>query len=935
MAKVKGLVVEIAGDTSELQKALNDAAKQSQSLVGELKSINTALNFNSVVKNHDLLKQKQDVLKQSIKETKDLLARLREEQRSYIDGGGDLNTPQYRLLQRQIAKTENTLSRLKASHDGFLKAGEKITNLSEGFKKLSNNLDEIGNKLSKYVTLPIVAVASAGLKTNAEIERMTTSMATFLGSTEEAAKVVERIRETASNTTFDTNSFIKANQMLISTGESAEDAAKTINALGDAVIATGGGNDELTRMAANLQQIKNAGKATAMDIRQFAYAGIDIYGLLASSLGMTAQELKEKITGSNAEIEVSYELVNEALKKASEEGGKYYGATANSSKTLVGQTNKLKASVTNLTADLTKSLMPVAKDLIAKAQELVKKFSSLSDAEKKQIVNIGLIIAAAAPAIKILSTATNLIGGVVKGIGTMSTTIGVLRSGMDSANKTANALAHGISALTSPAGLAMVALGAMATCIALLVAEENKHKAKLEEVSKGASDYVEGIKTATSHLEAFNSTLFASNEEQQELQQNMQEIQDGITLIAETASKERRSYTEEEIKQLDEYFEKLRELKNKEVQIQQQIAGAITKQAMANAQTFQGSLEEYKVQSQEWINTATQQKDKTIALLKTQAIQEIALLDTKYGDQADMQNEAYAAEYNRIIANKDTKIQEANDEIAKIQAVYAQGYLERAKADDSFYTKVQETLNKQETLSENHAKKIDQIKKGELWYVTDTYAALQNENESYTRWQQDNWKKLYSNMSDEEAKELGTWMAMLANTELYGGKIDDETKKIVDQIIASYDKMPDGTKNAMKQSMQGMIEGMKEQEPSLFARAKSIADGVLSTLTKVFDIHSPSKETKKIFQYVMEGAEEGLASEEDALNKEIDNIAKTITTKFSQIAGVNMGDIQGKVIDAQKTIFTTPEITFNVQKMDEDNLNQCFNYINRRFGSAY
>ena len=59
-------------------------------------------------------------------------------------------------------------------------------------------------------------------------------------------------------------------------------------------IATGGGNDELTRMASNLQQIKNAGKATAMDIRQFAYAGIDVYGILADYLGKTTEEGIEK-----------------------------------------------------------------------------------------------------------------------------------------------------------------------------------------------------------------------------------------------------------------------------------------------------------------------------------------------------------------------------------------------------------------------------------------------------------------------------------------------------------------------------------------------------------------------------------------------------------------------------------------------------------------
>ena len=130
-------------------------------------------------------------------------------------------------------------------------------------------------------------------------------------------------------------------------------------------------------------------------------------------------------------------------------------------------------------------------------------------------------------------------------------------------------------------------------------------------IGNSANDFITGIKTANSHLSEFNSTLFASNEEQQSLQTNMQEVQNGITTICKTASDERRGYTQEEITQLDEYFTKLRDLKDRELQIQSEIATAITQQATTNAESFQGSLDEYKQQSQEWINTAIQQKDTT------------------------------------------------------------------------------------------------------------------------------------------------------------------------------------------------------------------------------------------------------------------------------------------------------------------------------------
>ena len=59
-------------------------------------------------------------------------------------------------------------------------------------------------------------------------------------------------------------------------------------------------------------------------------------------------------------------------------------------------------------------------------------------------------------------------------------------------------------------------------------------------------------------------------------------------------------------------------------------------------------------------------------------------------------------------------------------------------------------------------------------------------------------------------------------------------------------------------------------------------------------------------------------------------------TKLNGLStNINMGAIRQSVIDQTKTIFTTPQIVFNVQELDEAKLQQCFNYVNRKFGSQY
>ena len=881
-------------------------------------------------KNTELLAQKQEVLNKNISTTEDKLKQLNDIKNKAdiaMSKGTEINEENYRTLQREIINTQNKLVDLKNEASNWTKAGDALIKWGENLDKVGQKINSLGSKLTTSLTLPITALGTAGITYDAQIEKYETAFKTFLGSAEKAKEAIKNIKDDAKKTPFDTTSLVRANQMLISTGVEADKAREDILALGEAVIATGGGNDELTRMASNLQQIKNAGKATAMDIRQFAYAGIDVYGILADSLGKTTEEIKD--------MEISYDDLTIALKKAGSEGGKYFGAMSNSSETLVGQVSALKSEVQDGVGELTKSLMPVAKKLVKEAREWIKKLDQLSDTQKENIVKMGLMVAAAGPLLKIGGNAISIIGNVSKGLGTLSKAISLAHNGIGTATGSAATLAKVLQGLSSPMGLAAVGITASVALIVNAMNDMQKDaKEAFSNMGNSASDFISGIDSAQSHLGAFNSELFVSSQKQKELENQMKEVQEGITKICKTASEERRNYTQEEVTQLDEYFEKLRELNQREIEIQQSIAGAITQQATQNAATFKGTLEEYKVQSQEWLKTAEEQKNKTLELVNSQTIEEVALLNTRYSTEEAKQTEAYRLEYEKIMQHKEEKIAAANDEIAKINQAYSNGYLERTKENDGFFDKLKEFTDKQERLQESHNKKIEQIKNDELWYVTDKNGEIRNENEIFAFHQQEIWNKLYKDMDKSQEEQLGTWLAMVAQTEMYGGEIDEETRKTVDSILASYNSMPKGTKEAMKNAMEPMLEEMQNKEPSLFAKATGIADGILTRLKKSFDIHSPSRKTRDIFQNVMKGAELGLEDEKGRLNKEIENIASQIQTDFNNIVP-NMQGIKQSVIDKTKTVFTTPNIVFNVQKMDEANLNTAFNYVNKRLGSQY
>ena len=136
---VKGLLVEIGGDTSGLQKALSKVNSVTSSLSKELRGINTLLKLDP--KNTELLAQKQTVLKQSIQQTTEKLKQLKTAQDLYIKSGGDLNSEQYRNLQREIISTQNKLKDLKLEASNWTKA-------SQGLKTFSTKLESIGSTIT-------------------------------------------------------------------------------------------------------------------------------------------------------------------------------------------------------------------------------------------------------------------------------------------------------------------------------------------------------------------------------------------------------------------------------------------------------------------------------------------------------------------------------------------------------------------------------------------------------------------------------------------------------------------------------------------------------------------------------------------------------------------------------------------------------------------
>ncbi len=179
---IKGITIDIGGNTTPLNKALSDVNKTSRNLQSELKQVDRLLKLDP--SNTELLAQKQKILSESIAATKDKLGTLKEAERQVQEQfeRGEVSEEQYRALQREIAKTEQELKALEDAADNSTSALDKISEVST---KIGEKSEAAGKKMLP-VTAGIAAIGAASVASFNEIDAGYDIIITKTGATGEA-----------------------------------------------------------------------------------------------------------------------------------------------------------------------------------------------------------------------------------------------------------------------------------------------------------------------------------------------------------------------------------------------------------------------------------------------------------------------------------------------------------------------------------------------------------------------------------------------------------------------------------------------------------------------------------------------------------------------------------------------------------------------------
>lgn len=245
------------------------------------------------------------------------------------------------------------------------------------------DVKSLGGKLSSIAKMGLVAftgaitaagtaiggLATIATKYNSQMEDYFANFTVLLGSAAEATKHVEDLKDFAAKTPFEMAGLADASKQLLSFGIGVEDVMPDLQMLGDISL---GNQERFKGLALVFAQVASAGKLTGQDLLQFINQGFNPLQVIAEKTGKSMSELKEEMSDGK----ISYEMVAEAMKSATSEGGKFYQGMEVQSKTLSGQWSTLKDDTMSLIGDAFKPFSEILKsDVMPTLQGMVVKMS--------------------------------------------------------------------------------------------------------------------------------------------------------------------------------------------------------------------------------------------------------------------------------------------------------------------------------------------------------------------------------------------------------------------------------------------------------------------------------------------------------------------------------------------------------------------------------
>lgn len=394
--KIRGVTIQLSGDTTGLTKSLNDANKEIKNTQSQLKDVERLLKLDPT--NTELLRQKQELLGKAIGETNTKLETLKKAEDQMKSQGVDQNSEQFMALQREIAATEGELKKLTDEAGKTVSAFDKVKAATD---KIAQGAKNVADK-TKGLSLAGGAVAGGLLATGKNAIQTADDLATLAKRSGLSTDMLQKFAYASDMVDVSTEELVSA---MTKMKKNMGDNPAAFEALGVSVTNADGtfrGLEEV--FYDSLAALSQIGDETERDL-----AAMDLFGKGADTLATIIDDggvgLQEY--GARAQ-ELGLILSEDTIGKLTSTGD-----------TIDEMKARATATLTEVGAQLLENLAPTIDVIVEKIGEVVAWLGTLDSDTLNTILVVAGVIAAISPI-------ASLVAGISTAIGVLSSAISFL-----------------------------------------------------------------------------------------------------------------------------------------------------------------------------------------------------------------------------------------------------------------------------------------------------------------------------------------------------------------------------------------------------------------------------------------------------------------------------------------------------------------------------
>lgn len=473
--------------------------------------------------------------------------------------------------------------------------------------------------------------------------------------------------------------------------------------------------------------------------------------------------------------------------------------------------------------------------LIAEAVVGIKAFKIVQSATKWfDAMKTAIAAAGAATSAEALATAVSTGAITLKqiAVGVLTGEIGLVTAAqwLWNAAMSANPIGAIIALVTALAG------GLAFLCVSLsnsaddtdILAESNERVAEsFGHIADGIEQWNEKVDNAKSSMEGFNDSILMSQEEQQNLTDEMDAVQTEISEIARLASEERRELTDSEVQRLDELFQKMRDLSKQELEFYQGRQDVVLDQAKALSEASNLTAEEYEDMSARIIKAASEETEAVKEKAYEQYANQVALNKSLLGTKEEYNEEWLEQANAAALADYQIAVDNAEQKYADVLGIEQEGYFNLSQELQDYLTGLSEMRTAQLEEEDRYQKALEEYRHGQYKNTDESLDALsaveQEHKENLARIQDE----YLANFNEDTLEQAGGWLQRIIDTKAAGEDLTEEQEELARNLILALDSLPDDMNEKGKKALDALGIGLDDQGNVIFTKGERLGEIVL------------------------------------------------------------------------------------------------------------